>query len=120
MYTGDDMEPIYKGFKDLYDFFTSYGEDASKPDEFAAKEALAWSHNHVCWLNPTGNLFSKKTQKMCRKFCKKNKIPKERYYDEYYDCDYCPNLITYYKKDNDILFALGNSYLYQKEGKLDK
>lgn len=28
----------------------------------------------------------------------------------------CPNLLTYYKEGNNFLFALGNNYLYEKQG----
>ena len=51
---------------------------------------------------------------MCKRFCKKNGIPKEEGWD-HYNCDVCPNLITYYKEGNNFLFALGNAYLYEKE-----
>jgi hypothetical protein len=56
---------------------------------------------------------------MCKRFCKKNGIPKEENWGDHYNCDVCPNLITYYKEGNDFLFALGNAYLYEKEGKME-
>ena len=113
------MEPIYRGFKIIHDTYVKMGNPDDTPENSAAREALSWSHNHTCWLNPTMNIFSRRTRKMCKRFCKKNGIPKEENQGEHYNCDVCPNLITYYKKGNDFLFALGNAYLYEKEGKME-
>lgn len=122
------MEPVYKGLKDLINFYTNYGysyqllihdrEANPLDEEGAAREALGIIHNHGCWLNPTGTLMSHRTKRLCKKFCKKHNIPKEPYYKKNYDCDMCPNCITYYKNGDDFLFALGNSYLYEKQGKI--
>ena len=117
------MEPIYKGFQDIVEFYSKYGIDSHtnpSEEEMKAREALALSHNHGCWLNPCGTLASRRTKRLCKKFCKKNGIPKETYNNKYYDCDMCPNCITYYKDGDNFLFALGNSYLYHKQGLMEK
>ena len=113
------MEPIYRGFKIIHDTYVKMGNPNDTPENAAAREALSWNHNHTCWLNPTMNIFSRRTRKMCKRFCKKNGIPKEENWGDHYNCDVCPNLITYYKEGNDFLFALGNAYLYEKEGKIE-
>ena len=113
------MEPIYRGFKHIIDTYVKYGGPTDENKEHQeAREALAWNHEHTCWLNPTMSTYSRRTRKLCKRFCKKNGIPKEEGLN-YYDCDVCPNLITYYKQGNDFLFALGNDYLYKKEGKME-
>lgn len=115
------MKPCYRGFQDIMEFYTKYGVDSRiKPskEEIAARKELGMLHNHTCWLNPIGGFNSKRTKKLCKKFCKKHNIPKEPYYKKNYDCDMCPNCITYYKNGDDFLFALGNSYLYEKQGKI--
>lgn len=115
------MEPLYKGFQDVINFYINYGYNQnSSEEEFAAREALGIVHNHSCWLNPNQSLFSRRTRRLCKKFCKKNNIPKERFYKKDYDCDECPNLLTYYKEGNNFLFALGNNYLYEKQGLIKK
>ena len=112
------MEPVYRGFKVIYDTYIKMGNPKDTPENAEAREALAWIHNHTCWLNPTMTVLSRRTKKMCKRFCKKNGIPKEEGWD-HYNCDVCPNLITYYKEGNNFLFALGNAYLYEKEGKIN-
>ena len=70
-------------------------------------------------LNPSETLYSRRTRKMCKKFCKKNGVPKNPDYPKEYDCDNCPNMIIRYKYNNDFIAAFGNSYLYKKEGKME-
>lgn len=116
--SGDIMEPIYKGFKAVRDFYVHYGYNESKevdPETYPAREALSFSHDHGCWLNPTGSFYSRRTKKLCKKFWKKRVKPELEGFEEL--CDMCPNCITYYKDKDNFLFALGNDYLYGKEGK---
>lgn len=110
------MEPIYKGFKDIEELIYNYIKNEASSE---TNDTLFRSHDHVCWLNPTGTLFSRETRKKCKKFCKTHNVPKESGDPKFYDCDHCPNLITYYKAGSDILFAVGNSWLYKKEGKIE-
>lgn len=114
------MEPAYKGFRDLIDFYGNYGyhPETYKPNEDnPARNALSCLHNHTCWLNPVGGFNSKRTKKLCKKFWKdRQKIELKGHIGL---CDMCPNCITYYKNEEDFLFALGNSYLYREQGKIE-
>lgn len=108
------MEPIYKVLKNLDDWI----KDCIYDDEEVDK-ALLHYHDHVCWLNPTETTMARRTQKMCKRFCKRNNIPKDQNYPKFYDCDMCPNMIIRYQYKNDFIFALGNSYLFKKERKIE-
>ena len=108
------MEPIYRFLKNLDNLIDDWIDD----DEEVNK-ALLHYHDHVCWLNPTEATMSRRTQKMCKRFCKKNGVPKNPDYPKEYDCDNCPNMIIRYKYKNDFIAAFGNSYLYKKEGKME-
>lgn len=112
------MEPLYRGFKHIFNAYIRMGDADDTLENQEAREALAWNHNHTCWLNPTMSVLSRRTKKMCKRFCKKHGIPKEEGWD-HYDCDRCPNLITYYQAGDDFLFALGNKWLYENEGKIE-
>lgn len=108
------MEPLYdmlKSFSDLLDDWAY--------EDLDMERALLHYHDHVCWLNPTETLHSRRTRRMCKKFCRRNGVPKNPDYPKEYDCDNCPNLITRYKYKNDFIAAFGNSYLYKKEGKME-
>ena len=107
------MEPIYRFLKNLDDLIDDWIDDDKEVDK-----ALLHYHDHVCWLNPTETTMSRRTQKMCKQFCKKNNIPKDPNCPKFYDCDNCPNMIIRYKYKNDFIAAFGNSYLYKKEGKM--
>ena len=112
------MEPVYKGFQDLVDFYANYGYNpiTYTPNEnMPARKALGWRHNHTCWLNPIDDFSSKRTRRLCKKFWKNYKSPQS---ETYMGCDVCPNFITYYKNEDDFLFALGNSFLYKEQGKI--
>ena len=108
------MEPLYKLLKALDDYIDDWVSDDEEMDK-----ALLHHHDHVCWLNPTETPYSRRTQKMCKKFCKRNGVPKNPDYPKEYDCDNCPNMIIRYKYKNDFIAAFGNSYLYKKEGKME-
>ncbi len=117
------MEPIYKGFQDISQFYQNYGFD-EKTDErnqdWDAREALGLSHNHTCWLNPPGGMYNRKTKRLCKKYWKKRDKPQ---LEEFMDlCDMCPNSIIYYKdyKRDNFLLAFGNSYAYHKQGLMEK
>ena len=114
------MEPLYKGFKDFLDFYVNYGwKENSSQEEKDASDAMSRVHNHVCWLNPTDTTMSRRTRRLCKKFCKKNNIPKEPYFPKEYCCDHCPNLITVYKDGDTFLFGFGNSWVAEKQGKIE-
>jgi len=114
------MEPLYKGFKDFLDFHVSYGwKENSTQEEKDAAYAISQAYNHVCRLNPTDTIMSRRTQRLCKKFCKKNNFPKEQYFLKEYYCDHCPNLITVYKDGDIFLFGFGNSWVAEKQGKIE-
>lgn len=108
------MKPIYNFLKTLDEFVDDWAYDDPK-----IEKSLLHYHDHVCWLNPTETLHSPRTRRMCRKFCKRNGVPKNPDYPKEYDCDNCPNLIIRYQRKNDFIAAFGNSYLYKKEGKME-
>lgn len=114
------MELLYKGFKDFLDFYVTYGyNENSSQEEREASDELSCAHNHACWLNPTETIMSLRTQRLCKKFCKKNNIPKNDFFPSGYNCDECPNSITIYTDDGTFLFGFGNSYLMEKQGKIE-
>jgi hypothetical protein len=108
------MEPLYTLLKSLDELISDWADEDS-----AMEKALLHYHDHVCWLSPTETLHSPRVRRMCKKFCKRNGVPKNPDYPKEYDCDNCPNLIIRYKYKNDFIAAFGNSYLYKKEGKME-
>lgn len=107
------MEPKYRGLAAIEEI-----DDSFRLTDKEVADDLFKVHNHTCWLNPTGTFLTRRTKRLCKRFCKKNGIPKDLFGD--YDCDYCPNLITYYRDGNNFLYAIGNTFLYEDQGKMYK
>lgn len=95
------MEPLYTLLKSLDELISDWAYEDSEMEK-----ALLHYHDHVCWLSPTETLHSPRVRRMCKKFCRRNGVPKNPDYPKEYDCDNCPNLITRYKYKNDLSLHL--------------